>query len=120
MTNSENDRNRLSPLEEKVTVAERFVEDMRKQGWVYNNSGFKMTGPYPAIDPISIRVPRTPSAREMLAGVSQGQRFLAPGGTVAGLMPTLIESEVWEFEIAAVFIRETIMEEQPGLHEERG
>jgi len=105
---------------EKVTVAERFVEDMRKQGWVYNHSGFKMTGPYPAIDPITIHVPKTLSAREMLAGVSQGQRFLAPEGTVARLMPTLTESEVWEYEVAAVFIRDAIMTELPDLHEERG
>ena len=105
---------------EKVVVAERFVEDMRKQGWAYSNSGFKMTGPYPAIDPITIHAPRTPSAREMLAGVSQGQRFLDPGGAPASLMPTLFESEVWEYEVAAVFIREEMMIERPDLHEERG
>ena len=110
---------RRSQLERaKVQIAEQFVEDMRKQGWVYNNSGFQMTGPFPAIMPITIRAPRVPSAKEMLSQVAMGARFLDDGGTEAGLMPTLDQSAWWEFEIAGVFIRPELMTEWPDLHEE--
>ena len=103
---------------EKVRVAERFVVDMKNQGWVYDDRfGFEMTGPYPVITPITIHAPRQPTAKQMLNEVSQGNRFLAPEGTVATLMPTLAESESWEYELKGVFIREEILTEYPDPHE---
>ena len=104
---------------EKVRVAERFVRDMAAQGWTYDTRfGFRMTGPYPSIKPVTIHQPRTPSAREMMPHVAQGARFLEQGGTIAGLMPILGESEYWEYELAGVFVRDTLLVEQPDLHEE--
>ena len=100
-------------------MAELFVRDMAKQGWVYDNRwGFRMTGPYPTIEPVTIHVPRRLSAREMLPYVAQGVRFLDQGGTVAGLMPRLGTSESWEYELAGVFVRDTVLVELPDLHEE--
>ena len=106
---------------EKVRVGEMFVEDMRKQGWVYDTRyGFKLTGPYPTITPITVHVPRQPTAREMLSGVSQGDRFLDPGGNLAITMPQVASRESWDYEIASIFIRDELMVEVPDLHEERG
>ena len=103
---------------EKVTIAERFVRDMKAQGWVYDDRfGFRMTGPYPVTVPVTIHVPRMPSARGMLPYVAQGARFLDQGGTVAGIMPKLATSEYWEYELSAVFVR-AVLVEQPDLHEE--
>ena len=103
---------------EKVRVAEMFVEDMRKSGWTYDDRfGFEMTGPYPVITPITIHAPRTLTARDMLDGVSQGDRFLEPEGTLAGLMPTLAESASWDYELKGVFIREELLTEYPDSHE---
>ena len=104
---------------EKVRMAERFVRDMAKQGWVYDDRfGFHMTGPYPRIEPVTIHIGRRPSAREMLPYVVNGARFLDEGGTAAGTMPKLIESEYWEFELSAIFIRAAILVETAELHEE--
>ncbi|KKN75662.1 hypothetical protein LCGC14_0379020 [marine sediment metagenome] len=104
---------------EKVRVAAQFVEDMRKQGWIHQDgSEWSMTGPYPVITPITIHAPRTPTAKEMMYGVSQGDQFLAPEGTLASVMPTLAESEAWDYELKGVFIREEILTEYPDPHEE--
>lgn len=111
---------RLERLDrEKVNVAERFVRDMKAQGWVYDNRfGFRMTGPYPVIEPVTIHIPRTPSARGMMPYVAQGARFLDQGGTVAMAMPLVAESESWEYELAGVFVRDAVLVERPDLHEE--
>ena len=99
---------------DKVRVAERFVKDMAAQGWVHDpRFGFRLTGPFPAIVPVTIHVPRTPSAREMLPYVAQGARFLDAGGTIAGMMPKITESEWWEYELAGVFVRDEILVEKP-------
>lgn len=104
---------------EKVRVAERFVRDMQKQGWVYDNRfGFRMRGPFPPIEPTTIHIARMPSAKQMLPYVAQGARFLDKGGTQAGLMPVLPESNYWEYELAGVFVRDTVLVEQPDPHEE--
>ena len=104
---------------EKVRVAEMFVVDMKKQGWIHDNRfQFEMTGPYPVISPITIHTTPTLKAKDMLNGVSQGDRFLAPEGTVAGPMPTLVESAAWDYELKGVFVREELLTETPDLHEE--
>ena len=77
-----------------------------------------MTGPYPVITPITIHAPRRPTAKDMMYGVSQGDRFPDQEGTLAGLMPTLAESEAWDYELKGVFIREEILTEYPDPHEE--
>ena len=103
---------------EKVRIAERFVEDMRKQNWIHQDgSEWSMTGPYPEISPVTIHAPRQLTAKQMLNEVSQGNRFLAPEGTVASLMPTLAESASWEYELKGVFIRDEILTEYPDPHE---
>jgi len=104
---------------EKVRVAERFVEDMHKQGWEYANSGFTMSGPFPHISPMTIHAPRTLTAREMAPRVARGERFRDDGGSIAPMMPKLGLSEYWEYEIAGVFSRPAILTEYPDPHEER-
>ena len=105
---------------EKVVIAEKFVADMHKQGWEHDGRyGFKLTGPFPMIPaPITIRPRRMRTAREMLSGVMQGQRFRDEGENYAQPMPKLVFSEYWEYEISAIFVREEILTEYPDPHEE--
>ena len=104
---------------EKGRIAERFVEDMKKQGWDYlPQHGFTMKGPFPYIQPVTIHVAKTPSAREMIRAVAQGARYVDQGGTQASAMPTLAVTEWWEYELAGVFSHETILTEYPDPHEE--
>ncbi|MDP2662630.1 MAG: hypothetical protein Q8R28_18080 [Dehalococcoidia bacterium] len=104
---------------EKVRIAEVFVRDMKAQGWENLSShGFTMRGPFPMVAPVSIVVQRTPSAREMLSGVQQGQRFRDAGGTMAQDVQGLGMSEWWEFELAGTFVREAILVEVADRHEE--
>ena len=102
---------------EKVRVAERFVEDMRKQGWDYANQGFTLTGPFPFVEPMTLRTPRTLTAREMAPMVAQGARFRDEGGSIAPFMPALGVSDWWEYELAGVFSRPALMTEYPDAHE---
>src|SRR3990167_1538400 len=104
---------------EKVKVAEQFVRDMHKQGWEYVEShGFKMTGPFPMVEPVTIRPRRTLTAREMLPRVARGERFLDDGDTGVSFVSSLGASEYWEYAIAAVFSREQILTERADAHEE--
>lgn len=105
--------------QEKVRVAERFVHDMHGQGWENDGRfGFKMTGPFPRVQPITIHPQRRLSAKEMLSGVLQGARFRDNGGALAWEMPKLVTSEWWEFELAGVFVRQQILTERPDPGEE--
>ena len=104
---------------EKVNVAERFVKDMHQQGWENDGRfGFKMTGPFPTVSPVTVRMPRIPTAKEMLPYVLNGARFLDKGEDTAQLVVPLMESESWEYELSGVFIRQQMMSEVPDLHEE--
>lgn len=104
---------------EKVTVAERFVADMHKQGWENQPGyGFRMRGPFPMVVPTVVRVPSRLSSREMFPHVMQGARFPDTGHDSVSLVPTLEFSEWWEYEISGVFVRETILMERPDPHEE--
>lgn len=104
----------------KVKAAEKFVEDMRHQGWEYvDRFGFRMTGPFPAMDAIAIpRRVRVPSAREMEAGVRQGNPYRAPAFYGVQSVPDINASDNWDYELAAVFVHKTILMEYPDLHEE--
>lgn len=104
---------------EKVRVAETFVADMHKQGWEHaTGHGFEIKGPFPMVVPIGIKARRTPTAREMLPYVRSGARFLDPGENTAQVVPTLVCSEWWEYEITGVFYRDQIMVEYADRHEE--
>lgn len=104
---------------EKVRLAERFVEDMRKQGWDYAGQGFKLTGPFPYVEPITIHMPKALTAKQMAPMIANGAKFQDDGGTIAPMMPKLMESECWEFQIAGVFSRSDLFTETPDSHEER-
>ena len=104
---------------EKVQIAEQFVRDMHKQGWEHDlRYPFKMTGPFPVVSPVTIRPRRVPTAREMYQHVGQGARFLDMGEDTVSLVPSLVASEGWEYEIAGIFVRTQILTEYPDAHEE--
>ena len=99
----------------KIAAAERFVEDMAKQGWEYiDRHGVRMTGPYsPAI------ITGIPAfgererikASEAAYAVSQGARLLPKKQSLVASVTPVSQSDVWEFEISAVFERKTIVME---------
>src|SRR3972149_2404234 len=104
----------------KYAAAEKFVADMRRQGWEYvERYGFSMTGPFPSLDPIAIpkRV-RVPSAHEMLAGVRQGNPYRAEPVYGVQSVPLLSESDDWQYELAGVFVHKTILTEYTDPDEE--
>ena len=104
---------------EKVRVAERFVADMRKQGWVHDGRhDFRLRGPFPPVVPTTLHPTRTRTAREMLAGVLAGERFLDEAPSGVSEIGRLLTADCWEYEIAAVFIRPQILTEYPDPHEE--
>lgn len=104
---------------EKVRLAERFVDDMHKQGWEYDSRwGFKMHGPFPPVTPISLRTPPPLRARDMLNGIARGERYLDEERSSVSIVPPLAMSEWWEYELSGVFIRQQIQTEVPDLHEE--
>lgn len=112
--------------EMRVKMAEQFVDDMAKQGWVYvEKHGFTFTGPYPATEVLVLPKPgdvdrwHIPSA-DLLPAIKAGfnpQRSATDGG-YAMAVPTLQETENWEFELTGVFHREQILTEIPDPHEE--
>ena len=113
---------------EKYKTAERFVSDMAKQGWEYDpgrlapsERGFKLTGPYPKtpilVLPSSVERQRIDAHRD-LAKVRAGDRMRDKGSDYVSTVPMIEESEYWEYEISAVFIRNTILVETPDSHEE--
>ena len=106
----------------KYEAAGLFVRDMAKQGWQHvDGYGFKMSGPFPATE--TIILPKrsdqerwhTPSA-EILD--TQGFRR-RPQQQYATTVPQLTETDSWEFELAAVFIHDTLLTEVPDEHEEQ-
>lgn len=101
-------------------AADRFVVDMHKQGWEYvEKFGWDRTGPFPAMRAVALpkRV-RVPSAREMLAGVKQGNPYRAQAFYGVQSVPLINESEDWEYRLAGVFVHKTILTEYPDRHEE--
>jgi len=110
----------------KYRAAEEFVRDMAKQGWEYlSKHGFKMTGPYPAIE--TVRLPKASQqpqwhipSRDMLEAIQAGYRLNPPPdeGGYAKTVPLIDETDKWEYELAGVFLREKILSEVPDKHEE--
>ena len=99
----------------KYAAAEQFVRAMHTQGWEYvDRFGFAMTGPYPAVDAITVHRVRQPSSRQMLeGGLTQGNRFRSQGGTIAPNVLPLAENEKWEYELVGVFVHNVIVAEIP-------
>ena len=100
----------------KIAAAEAFVRDLRKQGFEYMDvHGIRMTGPYavaviPRLPKRSQQEPWHVNAREMLPAALAGYRPPAPSGMgPVGTIPLLGHSEKWEYELAAVFIHETML-----------
>ena len=107
----------------KYEAAELFVCDMAKQGCEHVPSyGFTMRGPFPAT--VAVILPKrseqerwhTPSAQQLAS-----QRFARAGvdGGYARPVPLLAESNSWEFELTAVFIRDALLTEVLDQHEEQ-
>ena len=105
---------------EKVRVAERFVRDLRAQGWEnLPGYGFKMRGPFPQVEPVDIKRPHVMTAKQMLPRIMRGERFLDKGRDYAKAVPRLGAAAYWEFEISGIFSREEVLVERPDDHEER-
>ena len=105
----------------KYEAADLFVRDMAKQGWQYTGNGFKMAGPFPKTE--LVLLPKRSEqeqwhmpSREMLATGHFPRKPLQ--SKYAAEVPLITETDSWEFELAAVFIRDTILTEVPDLHEE--
>ena len=111
--------------EMKVKMAERWLVDMETEGWVLvGRYGFKMTGPYPATEPITLPKPgddpfHTPS-KDLLPAIQAGYnpRTKRAAQEYAMNVPTLQETGNWEFQLTAVFHREEILTEIADPHEE--
>ena len=103
----------------KYAAAQQFVDDMAGRGFEYvDHFGFRMTGPYPALVPVTVRVPRRLTAREMLPGVMAVNPYRAGIETLACAVPLLDESEYWEYGLAGVFLHVAILTDTPDPHEE--
>ena len=111
----------------KYEAADLFVRDMAKQGWQYlDEHGFKMTGPFPATE-IVILPKRseqerwhTPT-RELLSAALAGHPLRAShrGEGYVRNVPSLDSTDSWEFELAGVFVHDTLLAEMPDTHEEQ-
>lgn len=103
----------------KYAAADRFIRDMRVQGWEYvDEHGFRMRGPYPYIPTMNLKVPHQLNAREMLQFIRQGRPLPAiEAPPVLTLLP-LVMHEYWEYELAGVFLHKTILMEIPDKGEE--
>ena len=112
----------------KMKTAELFVQDMRKQGWEYDPNrlearlrGFTLKGPF-STTPITgapSRLERVRfDAKRDLSRVLAGDNMRLPDIDYAITVPLLDESDTWEYEISAIFIRNTILTEVPDSHEE--
>ena len=104
----------------KFQAAEMFVADMAKQGWEHvPKHGFHLRGPFPATpEPVQLKAPRVLTARELLPMVRAGYRPPEEPDTGVTLVLPLGENDTWEWELQAVFIRNTILTDVPDAHEE--
>ena len=98
----------------KYVAAEKWVADMEKQGWEYlDKHGIEMHGPM-ASTPIGAGLPSVASqerlrAKDAVYPVSQGARLLAGAPGWVSTVPTLSNSEKWDYDLAAVFVRKTLV-----------
>ena len=105
----------------KVKAAEWFVEDQRKEGFEYvGRFGFILNPkPFVPVVPVTLDTPKHLTARQMLSGVIQGNKYRANEFAGVQTVPLLGESEYWEYDISAVFVHRTILTERPDPHEEQ-
>ena len=112
----------------KFKMAEKWVADMYKQGWDYDpnvlpldDRGFKLRGPFSAT-PITglpkLKDIRPMTNREALARVMAGDKLRDTGEDWAVTLPEIDKTDKWEYELSAVFVRNTILTEVPDSHEE--
>lgn len=112
----------------KVKVAEQFVEDLGKQGWIYDPNklhpaerGFRLSGPFSKVTPLGLPSKseiRRFSAKDALAGIQTGNKFRSKEFNYVSTVLGLDETDKWEYELSAVFIRPRILTEIPDPHEE--
>lgn len=113
----------------KYKWAEQFVVDMAKKGYQHigessrlppEQRGWRLTFKGAHIAPMNlVKPPRVLSSREMLPQVMQGARFRAEEEPPVMLVPHYSETEYWDYDLSTIFIRDTILMDQPDLHEER-
>jgi hypothetical protein len=113
---------------EKYRIAERFIADMRKQGWEHlPRHGFQLSGPFPPTPEPGL--PRSGGSqwhapsRDLLSAVADGRppRARRGEGLMDGIhaVPVMGETDGWEYELAGVFTHPEILTEVPDRHEER-
>ena len=92
-----------------LRAMELFVADAAKQGWRHvTGEAPRLSGPFSPTKTTTVRRRPSPSSREMLPFVTQGNRFRAGEETVAQRVIPLAESDRWEYELALVFTRDAI------------
>ena len=109
----------------KYAAAEAFVRDMAKRGWQHvEKYGFRMTGPFPATVTVNLpkrsqQMPWAIPSRDLLPAIQAGYRFgpRESSSPYISEVPLLGETDRWEYELAGVFVHETILTESPDEHE---
>ena len=100
----------------KMVAAEKWIADMEKQGWDYlDKHGIELRGPVPAMPapkglPSIAQMERI-KAKDAALAVAGGARLLAKPDSWVADIPTLANSEKWDFDLAAVFVRKTLVME---------
>ena len=109
----------------KYKVAEEFVSDMEKQGWKYDPNklppaerGFKLSGPFSHMQTVQLPKFSTFKAAEALPRVRAGDRMRDNTNNYVQTVPLLDQTDKWEYELSAVFIRSQILTELPDSWEE--
>ncbi len=110
----------------KFEAAGMFVTDMAKQGYEYvDQYGFKMSGPFPYVE--TVQIPKrseqkrwNDSSKALFASIQSGNfKRGAEDGGYAREVPRIEETDDWEFELAGVFVHETLVFQTADEHEEK-
>lgn len=112
----------------KYRAAEQFITDMAKRGYEYIGEsgrlppaerGFKMAFKGAHIETMNLDRPRRPpSSRQMLPQVMQGARFRSEREPAVFTVPHFSETETWDYDLSAVFVRDNFLMDIPHPHEE--
>ena len=114
----------------KYEAMDQWVADMAVRGYDYigdssrlpkSERGVRMTFKGAHIEIRGIPKPkRPPSSREMEYAVRQGAKFRAEDDlSSVWTVPHYTETELWDYELSAVFLSNIILMEVPDLHEEK-
>ena len=110
----------------KFKAAEMFVRDMRKQGWDYlDKHGFKMSGPYFPMQIVNLpkrhmQAQWHTNSRDLLPQIQNGYRAQRPAQeSYVRTLLTINDLADWDFELAGVFVHQTILVETADAHEEQ-